>query len=94
MFVCRPPSAAFRAGAMTSANRIGVSIGTAIWRGLRAVSAARRDASVRRARPGDVRRGAARSGVAAVGAAMVVAMGLVLPRGQAAAGRPSPVSCR
>src|SRR5205085_11943249 len=44
-----PPSASFRAGAITVANRIGVISGTAIWRGLLAVSAARRRASVERA---------------------------------------------
>src|SRR5512142_1443255 len=46
MCVCSPPSALLRAGAMTVANRIGVSSGTAIWRGLRAVRATRRMASV------------------------------------------------
>src|SRR3954469_25424177 len=51
MCECKPPSAALSAGAMTSANRIGVSIGTAIWRGFWAVRAARRAAPVPRARP-------------------------------------------
>src|SRR6478609_2960546 len=46
MCVCSPPSALLRAGAMTVANRIGVSSGTAICRGLWAVRAARRLASV------------------------------------------------
>src|SRR6476661_3751214 len=46
MFVCRPPSAVFSAGAITVAKRIGVSSGTRICRGLAAVSAARLRASV------------------------------------------------
>src|SRR4051794_40965578 len=37
-----PPSASFSAGAITSANMIGVRRGTRICRGVRAVSAARR----------------------------------------------------
>src|SRR3954452_1854593 len=41
-----PPRACLSAGAITVANRIGVSRGTAIWRGLLAVSAARRLARV------------------------------------------------
>src|SRR5438105_3885742 len=50
MCECRPPSALLSAGAITSANRIGVIIGTAIWRGLCAVSATRRPARVCMAR--------------------------------------------
>src|SRR2546421_11613743 len=42
----KPPSASFSAGAITTANRTGVSSGTRIWRGVRAVSAARRPARV------------------------------------------------
>src|SRR5262245_30249894 len=44
-----PPSASFRAGAITSAKSTGVSSGTRIWRGVRAVRAARRLASVAKA---------------------------------------------
>src|SRR6185437_5674290 len=46
MWVCSPPSALLRAGAITVAKRIGVSSGTATCRGLWAVRAARRPASV------------------------------------------------
>src|SRR3954447_25491426 len=74
MFACSPPSADFSAGAITSANRIGVSIGTAIWRGLWAVSAARRDASVRSARLRRVRGGAGMRALSGAGGATVVAM--------------------
>src|SRR5919204_3167416 len=42
MWVLSPPSASLSAGAITRANRSGVSGGTRIWRGVRAVSAARR----------------------------------------------------
>src|SRR4051812_27187618 len=70
----RPPSALLRAGAMTRANRIGVIIGTAIWRGLCAVSAARRDASVRRARPRRGGRRAGARGVRLVDSAMLAAI--------------------
>src|SRR5919199_2399728 len=69
MLVCRPPRAALSAGAMTSAKRIGVSIGTAIWRMLRAVRAARREASVRRARARPARGGAAAPGRRRAGSA-------------------------
>src|SRR5436190_10838950 len=44
-----PPSASLRAGAITSANMIGVRSGTRIWRGVRAVSAKRRAERVWRA---------------------------------------------
>src|SRR5579872_7566189 len=57
MCECSPPRAFLSAGASTTANRIGVSSGTAIWRGLWAVSAARRRASVSRAPTAGVRRG-------------------------------------
>src|SRR5689334_4803323 len=87
MLECRPPSAAFSAGAMTSANRIGVSIGTAIWRGLCAVSAARRAARVRSAWGKGVRR---RRRGTATGAAVVVAMGTSVSGGggEGLAGQP------
>src|ERR687887_1590957 len=41
-----PPSASLSAGAITRANSTGVKSGTRIWRGVRAVRAARRWASV------------------------------------------------
>src|SRR6059058_6467425 len=46
MLECRPPVATFSAGATTSARIAGPSSGTRICRGLLAVSAARRRASV------------------------------------------------
>ena len=58
MPVPRRPSAVFSAGAITSANRIGVSSGTRIWRGFCAVSAARRRASASSALGAATRRGA------------------------------------
>src|SRR3954452_22484236 len=73
----KPPVAIFSAGATTSASSAGPTSGTAIWRGLWAVSAARRAASLRSARPIGVRGGAARSGGRVVGSAMAVAMGQV-----------------
>src|SRR3954451_6682195 len=83
----RPPVAAFSAGATTSANKAGPTSGTAIWRGLWAVSAARRAASVRSARPMDVRGGAATGrGASAAGSARVVDMGSVLSDGLSGGG--------
>src|SRR3954452_7628213 len=91
----KPPVATFSAGATTSASSAGPTSGTAIWRGLWAVSAARRAARVRSARPMDVRGGAATGrGASAAGSARVVAMGSVLSDGvsggggQAGAGQP------
>jgi hypothetical protein len=52
---------------MTSAKRIGVNIGTAIWRGLRAVSETLRPASARNARPERVRGRAVPSGARTAG---------------------------
>src|SRR3954453_6548498 len=75
MLECRPPSACLSAGAITSANRIGVMTGTAIWRGLCAGSARRRDASVRSERPSAVGRGDAARATAA-GWGIVVAIGV------------------
>src|SRR5258708_37910000 len=46
MWPPRPPSASLSDGAITTANSTGVSSGTRIWRGVRAVSAARRWARV------------------------------------------------
>src|SRR5919198_4511974 len=79
MFVCSPPSAVLSAGAMTTANRIGVSSGTAIWRGLCAVSAARRFARVSSALRVRVRTGARRG--TAAGCMAVAAMGSFLSSG-------------
>src|SRR5690349_21208184 len=78
MFVCSPPSAVFSAGAMTVANRIGVTSGTAICRGLLAVSAARRRASDSSAVVRRVGRRSGRARAPGAGAAMVPAMGTSL----------------
>src|SRR6266576_3126802 len=78
MFELRPPVATFSAGATTSASSAGPTSGTAIWRGLCAVRAALRDASVRNARTRGLRRGALARGVAAAGWATVVAIVLIL----------------
>src|SRR5262245_7579975 len=58
---------------MTTAKRVGVSIGTAIWRGLRAGSAIRRRASGSSAPTARTRGGRAR--VTGAGSATEVAMG-------------------
>src|SRR5690349_12022736 len=57
---CRPPVAAFSAGATINASSSGPSSGTAIWRGFPAVSAARRRASGSSALLGRTRRGTER----------------------------------
>src|SRR5438270_1913046 len=55
MPVRRPPVATFSAGPTTRARMAGPSSGTSIWRGLLAVSAARRRARVSSAPPDPVR---------------------------------------
>src|SRR6476661_5468781 len=75
MCVCSPPSALLRAGAITVANRIGVSSGTAICRGLWAVSAARRLASVANAPTLPVRAGRRAANAPVLMAAVVMGSG-------------------
>src|SRR5690242_12900542 len=74
MWPPRPPSALLRAGAITVAKRIGVSSGTAIWRGLCAVSAARRFASVTNALADRVSAGRRGANTAVLTAVAVMAM--------------------
>src|SRR5207244_1614492 len=79
MFECRPPVATLSAGATTRARSAGPTSGTAICRGLCAVRAALRDASVHNARTCEVRRGSLTRGAKVVGWAIAVAIVLVLP---------------
>src|SRR5436305_2903570 len=75
----RPPVATFRAGATTSARIAGPRSGTRIWRGLLAVSAARRRASVSRAPAGRARDGLRRlMGIASAMADMSDSFGVVV----------------
>src|SRR3954471_14336778 len=90
----RPPVAAFSAGATTSASSAGPTSGTAIWRGLWAVSAARREARVRSARPMEVdamvvlSRGSGGDGHAGAGQAEVDVVEGRLPRADRAGAQP------
>src|SRR5690348_13530210 len=71
----RPPVAFLSAGARMSASSAGPSRGTAIWRGLEAVSMARRRATVRTAPSFGARLAAGRgSGIVSVSADMSVVL--------------------